>query len=48
MTNQDAYYLGLEDGYADNVCMDVDMTPQAAYAYRKGFKEGQKARKEGN
>jgi len=48
MTNQNVYYLGLEDGYADNVCMDVDMTPQAAYAYRKGFREGQKARKDGN
>ena len=44
MTTKDAYYLGFEDGYADGVCMDTEMTPQQAYAYRKGFAAGQKAR----
>ena len=46
MTNQDAYYLGFEDGFADGVCMDTDMTAQQAYSYRKGFAAGTKARDE--
>jgi hypothetical protein len=42
-TEQALYWAGFEDGLVGAVCRDCDLPPQAACAYRKGFKAGSKA-----
>jgi hypothetical protein len=40
------YWVGFEDGFADCSCRESGLTSKEAFLYRKGFKDGYKARDE--
>ena len=46
MTTNQIYWMGFEDGYADQVSNEQRVSDNSSeqYSYRSGFRDGQKAR----